>query len=383
MRVALVHSFYSASQPSGENEVVQAEQRALEQAGAQVRLFASHTDERSRRRSHAIRTAVSVPLGRGDNPAAEILDFSPDVLHVHNLFPNIATRWLNGFPVPVVATVHNYRSMCAKGTFFREGQTCYECVHSGPHRGLLHACYRGSRPATLPLTLAQARTFPWLPRADWYIALSHVQVKLLVQGGVDAAKISIVPHFLPRELDAGAGAGGSAFVFVGRLDEQKGLHVLMQTWPQGAPLVVVGDGPLRAELEIWASSRPNVRLLGALNRAEVQVILARAAGLLFPSRSAEPFGLVYVEALAAGVPVLAAPGTAVAEFVADDQTGVVVQDYSRLSSILLDLDRARLRTRAVFESKYSEDRHVAQLLQIYELAAAAASDSSNFRGRRG
>ena len=63
----------------------------------------------------------SVALGRGFHPTEELRWFRPDVVHVHNLFPNFSTGWLARCPTPVVATLHNFRSVRANGLLFRSG----------------------------------------------------------------------------------------------------------------------------------------------------------------------------------------------------------------------------------------------------------------------
>ena len=87
IRIAMVHSFYSSAQPSGENTVVLNEVDALRRAGHEVALFAAHTDELEGEVFYKLRAGLRVATGYGRNPLKAIRDFSPDVVHVHNLFP--------------------------------------------------------------------------------------------------------------------------------------------------------------------------------------------------------------------------------------------------------------------------------------------------------
>src|SRR6266702_8426604 len=93
----------------------------------------------------------SVATGFGADPTEDLRRFAPDVVHVHNLLPNFGTRWLDRWPGPVVATLHNFRSMCPAGTLYRSGHVCTACPDGNPGAALRHACYRGSTLATLPL----------------------------------------------------------------------------------------------------------------------------------------------------------------------------------------------------------------------------------------
>ena len=102
MRIAVVHSFYSSSQPSGENRVVEDQVALLRDAGHEVLLVARHTDEESERSLYAVRAAGWVATGRGGDPTAQLRAFAPDIVHVHNLFPNIGTRWMKFWEGPVL-----------------------------------------------------------------------------------------------------------------------------------------------------------------------------------------------------------------------------------------------------------------------------------------
>ena len=107
MRVAIVHSYYSSRQPSGENVVVDAQAAALTEAGHDVHVVARRTDEEERRSLHSVRAAWTVATGVGADPTDELRAFRPDVVHVHNLFPNFGTSWLARWAGPVVATLRD------------------------------------------------------------------------------------------------------------------------------------------------------------------------------------------------------------------------------------------------------------------------------------
>jgi glycosyltransferase involved in cell wall biosynthesis len=379
MRIALVHSFYGTSQPSGENEVVLAQVEALRLGGAEVGVFSQHTDTRQLRRAHTLRAAAEVALGVGPDPTRELASFRPDIVHVHNLFPNFGTRWVGRLPVPVVATLHNYRSICAKGTLFRDGHLCTECLDHSPARGLLHACYRDSRAATAPITVAQSRRYPWLPAADHLVVLSSRQRDLLRRGGVPDRAMSEIANCLPAALDGGAGKGGGSWTFVGRMAVEKGVERILESWPRDVPLDLIGDGPLRRAAERWAADRP-VRVLGRRSRLEVQEHVRDSRGLVFASRWPEAFPLVYLEALAAGTPVLAAPGNAVSDLVEHDGTGIVTDDYARVTEIEKQLQPLRVHVRQAFESRYTESIHTAAHLKLYRRLQADVRHKEGWPG---
>ena len=105
--------------------------------------------------------------------------YRPDVVHVHNTFPLISAAVLyacRDASVPVVATMHNYRLVCASGNLLRQGAVCHDCLHRLPVRGLVHGCYRGSRAATAPLVVANvAHRKAWRSLVAAYVFISAAQ----------------------------------------------------------------------------------------------------------------------------------------------------------------------------------------------------------------
>jgi glycosyltransferase involved in cell wall biosynthesis len=157
MRVVVVHNRYRSAQPSGENLVVDQETMLLRRAGHEVIPYERESDEIER--YPALRKAL-LPARVLWSPedrqqlsgllAAE----RPDVVHVHNTFPLMSPSILvacRDHGVPVVATLHNFRLLCANAQLLRAGGPCELCVGRVPWRAVLHRCYRGSALATAPI----------------------------------------------------------------------------------------------------------------------------------------------------------------------------------------------------------------------------------------
>lgn len=356
MRVAIVHSYYSSRQPSGENVVVDAQASALRENGVDVRVIAARTDQLATRPGYRVRSAVAVGTGVGPSPMRELEEFRPDVVHVHNLFPNWGTRWLREWTGPVVATVHNFRPACAAGTLFRDGRTCTLCPDTGSMSAVRHACYRGSRVATIPLALRTRRGIAGdslLSRSDRVVLLSPRARELYVSFGLPVEKIAVIPNFVDDVGFSPARPPGQEWVYIGRLTEEKGVRGLLNHWPDGAMLNIFGDGPLRAEVETAAAERAGIRYHGSLLREDVPGALGEGRGLIFPSECAEGFPTVYAEALAAGRPVVARAGNSAADDVADASTGAVFSEWSGLGRAL-SAATSPLITPEVVRKRYEE-----------------------------
>lgn len=377
LRIAVVHSFYSSAQPSGENIQVEAEVEALRQAGATVRLFAARTDDLEGEPLYPVRAALRVASGWGRSPRRAIEQFQPDVVHVHNLFPNFGRSWVSTLTVPVVATLHNFRFSCAGGTLFRDGQLCTDCPDGSRWSGVRHGCYRGSRLATIPLALAQRAgptADPVLARADRIVCLSERQRALLERERVPPSRLVPGTNFLPASLDPGGDDGlagrheRSGCVFAGRLTPEKGVVELVEAWHSDEHvLTVVGDGPLRDEVRRVARGRP-VEVIGALDREAVLALLARSHALVLPGAWPEVAPLSCIEALSQGAGIVVRTSSDLAATVERTGVGVAAATVAQMPGAVARLaahDDLPDRCRLLYETRHTAGAWVERTLHMY------------------
>ena len=350
---------------------------ALVRAGHVVQLFSARTDDLEGDRLNPVRAAFRVATGLGRSPLAAIAHFRPDVVHVHNLFPNFGRRWVGSLQQPLVATLHNYRPMCANGLLFRDGHVCTLCPDGTRWSGLRYACYRGSRIATLPLTVANLSgpaADPLLARADRLILLSDLAADIYTTAGVPRRTMTVWPNFLRSDLDPGAErppARPDGFLYVGRLSPEKAVVRLVRAWPArgDAPILrIVGEGPEEDAVRRAAEGK-RIEVLGAVTRSHVIALMRASTALVMPSAWFEAFPLVYAEALAAGLPVLAWEPNVVARWVEADHTGAKTtweRDLSEtLAAAASSFPGLRARCRTIFEKRYSEPAYVSRAEELY------------------
>lgn len=336
MRVLVVHNRYASAQPSGENKVVDQEVALLREAGHRIEVFERRSDDIAAR---SLPGKAAVPLLVPWNPAvrAELAALlragRPDVVHIHNVFPLLSPAVLAGCAdagVPAVATLHNYTQVCPPGTLHRDGRACSECVGSTPLPAVRHGCYRGSRLATVPLALSMAvNRRRWWTGVERFFCISAAQREVLVRAGMPGERLAVKHNFVP-EPGVRRDGPGEHLLYLGRLAETKGVRLLMAAWDEiaagggaGVPLVIAGAGPLEREVTAWAAGRDDVRYAGLLDRDECRRAVARSVAVVAPSTWLEAFGLVVVEAMAAGVPAVAAGHGAFTELVEDGVTGLL------------------------------------------------------------
>ncbi|WBP85462.1 glycosyltransferase [Kitasatospora cathayae] len=399
MHVLVVHNRYGSAQPSGENKVVDQEVALLREAGHRVELFERRSDDIAAR---SLLGKAAVPLLVPWNPAvrAELATRlraeRPDVVHVHNVFPLLSPAVLSACAdagVPAVATLHNYTQICPPGTLQRDGRPCTECVGGSPLPAVRHGCYRDSRLATVPLAVSLAvNRRRWWSGVERFFCISAAQRDVLARAGLPAGRLSVKHNFVP-EPGARRTGPGEHLLYLGRLAEAKGVRLLMAAWDRlaasggvGVPLVIAGTGPLEREVTAWAAGRDDVRYAGLYDPAQCRQAVARSVAVLAPSTWLEAFGLVVVEAMAAGVPVVAAGHGAFVELVEDGVTGLLHQPgeaaslASRIRRITAEPDRNQEMGRAArhrYEQGFSPAVGLERLLEGYRTAIAGRSGGAN------
>ena len=200
------------------------------------------------------------------------------------------------------------------------------------------------------------------------VAISHAQargepapVSAVVHHGLDPARY----HPMPEQ---------GYLLFLGRFDRVKGVtHAIEVAVRANLPLVMAGAPHEREYYEAEVKplvKRHGVLEVGPVSGAAKAALIARARALLFPIEWEEPFGLVMIEAMLSGVPVLGNARGAVSEVVEDGITGVLCDDATEMvaAARIADrlFDRARIRERAAW--RWSAERMADDYLRLYRTA---------------
>ena len=172
-----------------------------------------------------------------------------------------------------------------------------------------------------------------------------------------------------REFASRSGAAeGRHAVVVGRLSPEKGVaDAVLACRATGVPLVVAGDGPQAAELRALASGG-DVRFTGRVDSSQLAALRREAAVAIVPSRYQEILPLAALEAMAAGLPVVAARAGGLAELVPEEglyEPGDVDALAARVKSLWGDAGAGE-RALAVACSKAAPEVVAAALAQVYD-----------------
>lgn len=336
MRIALVSTPFVAVPPpayGGTELVVHALAVALERLGHDVTVFATG-DSRVPGLRARFPAAVWPPdpyagLLHARFAAAEIAEGGFDVVHAH--LPAFLA-FAGDVDAPVVYTLHH-----------------------APDPSLQR--FYDSIPAVVRVAISARQA-----------ALARPPVGLVVHHGLD-------PEMYPA-----CGRGGEAAFFLGRLAWCKAPDVAIEAARRaGVPIVVAGrahadGGPPGWEERVLgpALRTPGVTWVPGADLETKRRLFAASRALLVPLRWEEPFGLVMIEALLAGCPVVAEPMGAVPEIVVDGADGFLVSGPDEMADALLraaSLDRRAIQARA--RERFSATRMAGEYLDVYRRSMAA------------
>jgi glycosyltransferase involved in cell wall biosynthesis len=278
--------------------------------------------------------------------------------------------------------LHNFRLFCAIGVCFRLGQPCFRCHGRFTAPGVALNC-RGSLPEAAAYGYALSAHQPAVfQNVDRFVAPSDYAARQLEKLGLPAGLTEVVPHYIASTAfaDHSLADRGQFVLAFGRLAAEKGFDVAIDAAAIAeVPLRIAGEGPAERELarRIERNQAP-VELCGKVPPDKLRDMLRRAALVVVPTTGNETFGFAALEAMAAGVPVVAARSGALPE-IAGDEACVARGDALAMAQRMRELwddaerrvdegDAAIVRAR----ERFSEDAYVRRLLALYRQVLSPA-----------
>lgn len=316
--------------------------------------------------------------------------FQPDVVHLHGIYNADAIDFVLD-RLPVVLTSHDFRYLCPNSSFF--------------YRRTTEVCQRSCGPGCFAVTLAK-KCLTLRPKYSWkyYQRVQRVRARFqdfkhLIAPGQDAAqrftrdgfpadKVTVLPYFCriaplaqPRPMPP-----QKTILFLGRLAANKGWEYFMEALgqlPSDVHGVIIGNVTPGIEQHL----KTMVQQFGCQDRLtwrnwatqeEISEQLQKTSVLVFPSLWPETLGIVGLEAMAHGVPVVASGIGGVPEWLKDGQTGFTVEPKDaagiadRIAKILdNDTLAQNMSNNALnyLKERFLPEQHLTQLRDIYSLAA--------------
>jgi glycosyltransferase involved in cell wall biosynthesis len=315
--------------------------------------------------------------------AALLAAMMPDVAHIHCIYHHISPSVLpvlKRHDLPVVLTAHDLKLLCPAYTMLSQGEICERCASGPTWHAALRRCIKNSVPLSTLIALESGvhrATGIYRRNVDRVITPSRFYYDKFRQYGWPDEQLAHIPNFIRVADFAPYFEPGDYFVYIGRLSYEKGIATLVEAAARaGVKLVVVGDGPLRAELKRDAEARgADIHFTGYQSGATLKDWVRNARALVLPSEWYENAPISVLEAYASGKPVIGARIGGIPELIEEDGTGWLFDsgDVEQLASRLASLTAAgdeRLRAagraaRARVEEHHSPQRYLASMQDLY------------------
>jgi len=334
MRIAQVAPLYERVPPrlyGGTERIVSYVTEGLVRRGHDVVLFASGDSKTSATlvpgspRALRLDAKIRDPLAYHVVQLKHVIERAAEFDIIHNHMDYLTFPLVAMSPTPVVTTLHGRLDL--------------------PDLPAVFAAYGDAR----VISISDAQRRP-LPHADW---------------------VATVPHGVPADLySPGRGKGGYV-AFLGRISPEKRVDAAIAVArAAGIPLRIAAKVDKvdvdYFEREIRPLFGPGVEFLGEIGGVAKAKFLGEARALLFPIDWPEPFGLVMIEALACGTPVIARRRGSVPEVLEDGVTGFVCDDEEAMVAALHRIDTIdRAACRRAFERRFTDERMVGRYEQTF------------------
>lgn len=377
--ILIVHNYYQI--PGGEDTVVANEKKMLEEHGHKVIVYSRNNSELAQFSifKKLLLPAISIFNIKTFFDIKRIVKKEKiEIVHVHNTLCLIsaAVYYAAGScKIPVVQTVHNFRFLCPKGVCYRDGMACEECIHRGLIRALKYKCYRNSRIETAVIVCGMIfHRLTGIYRQIYYVCLTDFNKILLSNHPqIEENRIFIKPNFSDVGISIDENQNRSYYLFVGRLEDIKGIDLILKGFIQMKDRVlhIVGVGKEKYENEYLEYN--NIVFLGSLDKTQLQKEYSGAKALVMANKTYEGFPMVIVEAYANGCPVIA-PDFGNAGLLVDECLSGFHYKQGDANSLIETIntfekdDIQRLSEYCInkYKTCYSDEQNYRELKNIYE-----------------
>jgi glycosyltransferase involved in cell wall biosynthesis len=398
MKILQIHNKYI--EKGGEDTVVANERQLLQQHGHAVELCEFDNKDLDSLSKINLLSRTFFNTQAYKKLTAHIEIFKPDVIHIHNVFYEASPSifWaIAKKNIPAVMTLHNYRFGCVQGLLFRKNKVCQLCLEKkSAFYGIKNKCFKDSYLKSLQLTLVN-KFYQWTLKhknpVKKYIFLADFNKKMLSSvlslknieyneipnafGTVDAGnpdafgKGVLKPNYVNDFGFTPMSERSDYYLFVGRLNEQKGVHILIDIFKKNKKkLEIIGEGPMVDLVKEAAKNHSNIRYLGYADNTFIIQKLRQSRGLIVPSLTYEGQPMTILEAFSTGTPVFASDTKNMDSMITHGYNGFLFQpekDHAIFDNLdALDKEDLYKNARLTYEEKYSPQKNYDYLMDIYQ-----------------
>ena len=315
-----------------------------------------------------------------------IKKYPVDIAHIQNIHGHITPsifHILKKRNIPIIWTLHDYFLLCPNSTFYSRGKICEACYHNRFYNVVVKRCRKNSFKASVIVMLEEYihRLMAILRLVDFFITPSSFLRNKLLEYGFHADGIVHIPNFIKIDYETTQTKAGNYVLYGGRLSYEKGLKTLLKAFSliNGASLLIIGDGPLRSEIEkeVKRNRRSQIEILGHQDRDTILRFIQSANFVILPSEWYENFPYSILEAFACGRPVIGSQIGGIPELVKDGETGLLFEPGNakdladKIQWLLNHPNECKgmgRKARELVEREYNPELHYRRLIRVYKLA---------------
>lgn len=319
--VLVVHNHYQNM--GGEDSVVNNEINMLRENGHKVILYERNNNEIKKMN---IFRKILVPftnifsLKTYREIKKMIVTNNINIVHVHN-YNNLISASVfyacRKCKIPVVQTVHNFRILCPNGLFFRNNHICEECPKKGLKCSIKNKCYHDSIIQSFFIAISlKIHRLTKIYKYVNFIFLTEFNKNKFIEYNqklkvFDENKFYIKPNFISNNVKIDKeylSKRENQIIYIGRLDESKGVKLLLDFWKNidYINLVIYGTGPLEEYVKkfIKDNNLKNVFYYGFIENVDAIKAISKSKALILPTQWYEGFPMTIIEAFSVGTPAL-------------------------------------------------------------------------------
>lgn len=381
--VLMVHNFYQIG--GGEHTVFNNEVELLRKHGHKVIVYTRDNKEIN----ESLIKKILLPLTTiwSFKTYREIKNIIKkeqiDIVHCHNTFPLISPSVYYAarkMKVPVVQTIHNFRFLCPKALFYRNGKICEDCLINNNFKSAIkNNCYRDSKIQTLVVAamLKVHRKLKTYDKINYIFLTNFNKEKFNKLIDTNKNNVFIKPNFVEKKFDLNRPEKcDSVFLFMGRLDENKGIKFLVDSWKKinNYELHIYGDGDYKYYVEEAIKSCKNIKYYGFKDQETIFKDLIKSYGLIITSECYEGFPMTIAESYSLGIPVLSCDIGNHASIVKDAKAGCLYKIgdsesfEEKLDDIIKNNKEYSDNAYSYYENVISPDKNYEEMIDIYEQA---------------
>lgn len=310
----------------------------------------------------------------------------PDIAHIHLIYHQISPSILpviKEYNIPIVQTLHDYKPICPTYSLVSNGKICEQCRGKKFYNATLQRCNHNSITASFLNTaeMYAHHALRWYDIPDMYITPSNFMRTKIIEFGMSADKIVHIPNFVDTSQYKYSKKMDNYFIYLGRLHQIKGVRTLLLAMEKirksNAKLLLIGDGPQRAELEKLAQELDlsNVEFCGYQTGEKLLTLLENTMFNVLPSEVYENCPMSVLELMAVGKPTVGARIGGIPELIEDGEDGLLfesgnVDDLAEKLNYLWEnpsrcIEMGKAARKKVVKN-YNPDLHYQEILQIYE-----------------